>query len=88
MENVNTTTATNTSFFAKARESVSNVYHNETVRKAAKITAATCLVLGGGYLAFKYFGSKAAEAIPDVASAAADAVAQTAEAVAEATTSV
>ena len=90
MENVNTvaTETTTTSFFAKARANVSAVYQNETVRKAAKITLGTCAVLGAGYLAFKYFGSKAADVVPNVAVVAADAVAQTAEAVAEATTSV
>lgn len=85
MENVATT---NTSFFAKAKESVVNTYHNPTVRKAVKYTAAAAAVAGVGYLAFKYFGGKTADVLPNVASVAVDTAAQTAEAVAEATTSV
>lgn len=84
-----TTITTNTKgIFGRAKDSVVNTYHNPTVRKAVKYTVGTAAVLGVGYLAFKYFGSKAVEVAPNVASVAADAVAQTAEAVAEATTSV
>lgn len=94
MENVNTNTANTTvtattkCFIGKAKDLVVNTYNNPTVRRAAVYTVATTAFLGAGYIAYKYFGGKAVEVLPDVASAAADAVAQTAEAVAEATTSV
>lgn len=87
MENTNTTTKI-ASFVASTKEKVSNVYHNETVRKTVKITAGVCAVVGVGYLAFKYFGSKAADVLPEVAGAAADVAAQTTEVVADVATSV
>ncbi len=90
MENTmnNTNTSKVSSFFANAKTKVSEVYHNPTVRKAAMITVGTCAVIGGGYLAVKYFGSKAAEVLPQAVETATDVATQVTEVVADAATSV